>query len=153
MKGAGRVGMRCGRETRRHARVRTRRSTTSAGKADLTRLAHGAEREERVRGVTALRLATWTRKAERERESERAKETGADKPVPQGSERERERAREESVRADWRRQAGSAYQGRQARVGLGLVGWIGPKWLSLFPGFSNSFSISFSIGFSNPNSN
>jgi hypothetical protein len=117
MKGAGRVGMRCGRETRRHARVRTRRSTTSAGKADLTRLAHGAEREERVRGVTALRLATWTREAERERESERAKETGADKPVPQGSEREREREKRACE------QTGAARRGPPIRGGRRAWGW------------------------------
>jgi hypothetical protein len=41
------VGMRCGREIRRRARVRTRRSTTSAEGAELTGQAHGAEREER----------------------------------------------------------------------------------------------------------
>jgi hypothetical protein len=51
-KGAGRVGRRRGRETRRHARVRTRRSTAGAGKADLTRKAHGAEREKGMRGAT-----------------------------------------------------------------------------------------------------
>jgi hypothetical protein len=51
MKGAGRVGGRRGREIRRRARVRTRRSAASAKKAELTRLAHGAEREGRgVRG-------------------------------------------------------------------------------------------------------
>jgi hypothetical protein len=36
-KGAGRVGGRRGRVIRRRARVRTRRSTASAGKAELTR--------------------------------------------------------------------------------------------------------------------
>jgi hypothetical protein len=44
-KGAGHVGGRRGRETRRRARVRTRRSMASAKKAELTRQAHGAERE------------------------------------------------------------------------------------------------------------
>jgi hypothetical protein len=47
-KGAGRVGGRRGQEIRRHARVRTRRSTARAGgAADLTRQVLGAEREER----------------------------------------------------------------------------------------------------------
>jgi hypothetical protein len=46
-KGVGREGGRRGRETRRRARVRTRRSTASAEKAELTRLAHGIEREKR----------------------------------------------------------------------------------------------------------
>jgi hypothetical protein len=54
-------------------------------------------------------------------------------------ERERERAGE----GNRHRQAGSACQGRQARAGLGLVGWFGSKWLFLFRRFSNSFSISF----------
>jgi hypothetical protein len=47
MKGARRVGGRRGREIRRRARVRTRRSTVSAEKAKLTGQAHGAKREER----------------------------------------------------------------------------------------------------------
>ena len=46
-KGAGRVGGRRGREIRRRARVRTRRSTVSAKGAELTGQAHDAEREER----------------------------------------------------------------------------------------------------------
>jgi hypothetical protein len=46
-KGARRVGGRRGREIRRRARVRTRRSTTGAGRADLTGRVHDAEREER----------------------------------------------------------------------------------------------------------
>jgi hypothetical protein len=46
-KGVGRVGRRRGREIRRCARVRTRRSTASVEGAKLTRQAHGAEREER----------------------------------------------------------------------------------------------------------
>jgi hypothetical protein len=44
MKGAGRVGGRRGRENRRRARVRTRRSMASAEGAELTGQAHGAER-------------------------------------------------------------------------------------------------------------
>jgi hypothetical protein len=52
-KGAGRVGGRRGRETRRRARVRRRRSTVGAVKAELTRQAHGAEREKGTRGAMA----------------------------------------------------------------------------------------------------
>jgi hypothetical protein len=46
-KGARRVGVRRGREIRRRARVRTRRTTASTKGAELTGHAHGAEREER----------------------------------------------------------------------------------------------------------
>jgi hypothetical protein len=86
------VGGRRGRETRRRARVRTRRSTARAGKAKLTRQAHGAEREKGTRGGNGSALANRAR--ETERESERVKETGADRLAPLGSEREREGARE-----------------------------------------------------------
>jgi hypothetical protein len=46
-KGDGRVGGRRGREIRRRARVRTRRSTAGAGREDLTGRVNDAEREER----------------------------------------------------------------------------------------------------------
>jgi hypothetical protein len=46
-KGAGRVGGRRGREIRRRARVRTRRSTASVEGVKLTGRVHDAEREER----------------------------------------------------------------------------------------------------------
>jgi hypothetical protein len=46
-KGVGRVGGHRGREIRRRARVRTRRSTASAEGAELTGQAHDTEREER----------------------------------------------------------------------------------------------------------
>jgi hypothetical protein len=52
-KGAGRVGGCCGREIRRRAGVRTRRSTASTEGAELTGQAHGAERRKGVRGATA----------------------------------------------------------------------------------------------------
>jgi hypothetical protein len=91
-KGVGRVGRRRGRETQRHARVRTRWSTVGAGKAELTRQAHDAEREKGTRGGNGSALAN--RAHEAERESERAKETGADRSSPLGSEREREGAHE-----------------------------------------------------------
>jgi hypothetical protein len=136
-KGVGRVGERRGRETQRRAE-----------RAELTGLAHGAEREKRdARGNDSMTGDLDPRDREREGARGRRKPAPTDRPHWAVSERKRARVR------DWRRQAGSACQGRQARVGLGLVGWFGPKWLFLFPGFSNSFSISFSIGFSNLNSN
>jgi hypothetical protein len=90
-KGAGYVGGRRGREIRRRARVRTRRSTASAEGAELTEQAHGAEREERgARGNDSVAGDPGPR--DRERGSARAKETGADRSAPLGSERERESA-------------------------------------------------------------
>jgi hypothetical protein len=59
--GVGRVGGRRGRETRRRARVRTRRSTMSAKKTELTRQAHDAEREKRTRGGNGSALANRAR--------------------------------------------------------------------------------------------
>jgi hypothetical protein len=53
-KGAGHVGGRRGREIRRRARVRTRRSTASAEGAELTGQAHGAQREKGTRGGNGL---------------------------------------------------------------------------------------------------
>jgi hypothetical protein len=87
------MGGRRGRETRRRARVRMRRSTAGARKAKLTGLAHDAEREKRGRtGATAQRLVIRAR--EIEREGERAGEvTGDDRLGPLGSERVRERGR------------------------------------------------------------
>jgi hypothetical protein len=74
MKGAGHVGGRRGRETRRRARMRTRRSTTSVGKAELTRLAHGAEREKRdARGNGSTAGDPGPRGREREGARERRK--------------------------------------------------------------------------------
>jgi hypothetical protein len=70
--------------------VRTRPSTAIAGKAELTRQVHGAEREKGTRGGNSSTLANRAR--ETERESEQAKETGADTLAPLGSEREREGA-------------------------------------------------------------
>jgi hypothetical protein len=70
------VGGRRGREIRRRARVRTRRSTVSAEGAELTGQAHGTERERRkgVCGATARRLAIRARETERERDRERERE-------------------------------------------------------------------------------
>jgi hypothetical protein len=85
------VGGRRGREIRRRARVRTRRSTASAEGAELTRLAHGAERRK---GRSGQWLGNWRSGPTRQREggSARAKQTGADRSAPLGSEREREGA-------------------------------------------------------------
>jgi hypothetical protein len=73
-KGAGRVGGRHGREIRRRARVRTRRSTASAEGAELTGQAHDAEREERgARGNDSATGDPGPRDRKRERESARKK--------------------------------------------------------------------------------
>jgi hypothetical protein len=85
------VGGRRGRETRQRARVRTRWSTAGVRKAELIGLAHGAEREKRdARGNDSTTGDPGPK--DRERGSARAKETGADRSAPLGSERERERA-------------------------------------------------------------
>jgi hypothetical protein len=60
------VGGRRGREIRRRARVRTRRSTARAGKAKLTKQAHGAKREKGGARETARQLANRSRETERE---------------------------------------------------------------------------------------
>jgi hypothetical protein len=61
------VGGRRGQETRRRARVRTRRSMTRAGKAELTRQAHGAETEKGTHRGNGSALANRARETERER--------------------------------------------------------------------------------------
>jgi hypothetical protein len=139
-KGAGRVGGRHGRETRRRVRVRTRRSTASAKKVELTRQAHNAEREKGTRGATARQLANWAREAHRDRERERAKETGVDRSAPLGSEREREGAHEGEppLTGGVRLSCGAG-----ARPGWAELGRLGCFLLFFFSGFSNSFSISF----------
>jgi hypothetical protein len=135
------VGGRRGREIR---------STVRAGKAELTRQAHGAERVKGTRGRNGTALANRAREIKRERESEQAKETGADRLAPLGRERERERARERGTAADRR---GPPVRRRGRAACLGLVGRLGCFLLFFLSGFSNSFYISFSIGFSNPNLN
>jgi hypothetical protein len=68
IKGAGHVGGRRGREIRRRARVRTRRSTASVEKAELTGRVHDAEREERgARGNGSTTGGPGPRDRERER--------------------------------------------------------------------------------------
>jgi hypothetical protein len=71
-KRAGRLGGRCGRETRRRARVRMRWSTAGARKADLTRQVHGAESVKGTRGGNDLALANRARVTERESARARA---------------------------------------------------------------------------------
>jgi hypothetical protein len=91
MKGTGHVDERRGQETRRRARVRTRRSTASAKGAELTGLAHGTEREER--GAWGNGSATGdSGPQDREKESARAKENWRRQISPSGQ-RARERAR------------------------------------------------------------
>jgi hypothetical protein len=113
----------------------------------------GPQRRERKGDARGQRLGTGELgPRDRERESERAKETGSNRLAPLGSEREREGAHEgELPLIGGVRLSGGA--GTRAR---GLARLSGPTGLLspfLFSGFSNSFSISFSIGFSNPNSN
>jgi hypothetical protein len=134
-KGAGRVGGRRGREIWRRARVRTRRSTASAEGSELTGRVHGAERGERgVRGNGSTTGGPGPR--DRERESARVKETGADRLAPLGSERGREGAdkRGPPVR---RRGCAGAWPAWADWAGLGCF------LRFFFSEFSNSFSISF----------
>jgi hypothetical protein len=70
-KGAGRVGGRRGREIWRRAGVRTRRSTVSAEGAELTGLAHNAERRK---GHARQRLGDWRSGPARQREGARGEE-------------------------------------------------------------------------------
>jgi hypothetical protein len=128
-KGARRVGGRRGREIQRRARVRTRWSTASAEKAELTGQAHGAEREER--GVRGNGSATGDL-GPQDRERERAgKKTGAGRSAPLGSERERESACEgELPLTGGVRLSDSA--GARARDLAGLSGPTGLLSLFLF---------------------
>jgi hypothetical protein len=127
-KGAGRVGGRRGREIRRCARVRTRRSTASAEGAELTGQAHGVKREER-----GARDNCSTTGDPGPRDRERGSERGR-KLAPTGwphwatSEGGRARARENCC---W--QAGSACQTAQAPRRVAWLGRLGPAGLlSLF---------------------
>jgi hypothetical protein len=81
------------RETRRRVRVRMRRSTASAEGTELTGQAHSAVRRKGRAGAMARHWRTGPVR-QKERESERAKETGTDRSAPLGSERERKGARE-----------------------------------------------------------
>jgi hypothetical protein len=116
MKGAGRVGGRRGRETRQRARVRTRRSTVSAEKAELTELAHGAERRK---GCAGQRLNDWQNGPARPREkvSAQAKETGADRSAPAGRARESARERKPPLTGGARLSGGAGAQPNWADLG------------------------------------
>jgi hypothetical protein len=72
-KGAGRVGRRRGREIWRCARVRTHRSMVRAGRAELTRKVHSAEREERGARGNGSATSEPGPARQRERRSARAK--------------------------------------------------------------------------------
>jgi hypothetical protein len=136
-KGAGRVGGSRGREIRRRARVRTRRSTTSVEGAELTWQTHDAEREER--GARGNGSAT-SDPGPRDRERVCGGGTGTDRSAPLGTERGREGAREGElpliggVRLS---------DGAGAWPGWADLGRLGCFILFFFSGFSNSFSISF----------
>jgi hypothetical protein len=75
-----------------HAPVHGERGEGGTNKAGPRR----REREKGTRGATARQLANRARETERERGSERAKETGADRLAPLG--REGGRAREGNCR-------------------------------------------------------
>jgi hypothetical protein len=83
------VGGRRGREIRRRARVRTRRSTVSAKGAELTGRAHGAEREERgARGNGSVTCDLGPQ--DREREGANGRRKLAPTGWPHWAESERE---------------------------------------------------------------
>jgi hypothetical protein len=140
MKGARHVGGRRGREIRRRARVRTRRSTASAEGAELIGLAHNAERERKgCVGVKVQRLANRVRETERERE--RAGEGNWRRQIGPTRQRARERARAgDRTTADRRGPPVRRRRRAGARPGWAELGWFR---FSFFSGFFNSFSISF----------
>jgi hypothetical protein len=138
-KGAGCMGGRHGRGIRRCARVCTRRSTASEGKAELTRQAHSVEREKRTSEATARQLANRAR--ETEREGEHMGEGNWRRQVGPTGQRARAGGRVRGKTAADRR--GPPVRRRRRAAWLGLVGRLGCFLLSFFSGFSNSFSISF----------
>jgi hypothetical protein len=142
-KGAGRVGGRRGREIRRRARVCTRRSTAGAGKADLTRQAHGAEREKGTRGDNGSALANRARETKRERE--RTSEGNWRRQVHPTEQRESEGARALGFApiGETRLSGREGTRARaRARAGLNGLPWAELAF-SYFPGISNAFSIYF----------
>jgi hypothetical protein len=123
------VGERRGREIRRRARVRTRRSTASAEGMELTGQAHDAEREERgARGNGSATGDPGPR--DRERGSARVKKIGADRMAQAGRERDRERAGERGTAADMR---GPPVR-RRGRTGA-RPGWAELGWFRLLSSF------------------
>jgi hypothetical protein len=135
------VGGHRGREIRRRAKVRTRRSTARAGRAELTRQAHGAEREKRTRGATAQQLANWAR--ETEREKERASEENWRRQIGPTGQRAREggRTRGRAI-ADKR---GPPVR-RRRRTGA-WPGWAELGQLGCWAAFLFPFSLDFLIPF------
>jgi hypothetical protein len=127
-KGAGRVGGRRGREIRRRARVRTRRSTASVEGAKLTGQAHGAERRKGARGVMARRLSIRACKIERERE--RAGEGNWRRQIGPTGQRAREGGRARGRTAAERR--GLPVRRRGCAAWLGRLGPAGLLSLFLF---------------------
>jgi hypothetical protein len=109
-------------------------STASARKADLTGLAHSAEREKGTCGRPGSALANRAREIERERE-QTGEVTGANRLGPLGREREREGAREGKLPLTGGvRLPGAA--GARAR-GLAGLNWAG--WAAFFFSFSLDF--------------
>jgi hypothetical protein len=119
------VGGRRGREIRRRARVRTRRSTASAEGAELTRRPTAQRDKKGACGATTRQLAIWARETKRDKGSARVKETSADRSVPLGSEQEREGTCEGELSLI----GGSACQTARA---CGLAGLSGLLSLFLF---------------------
>jgi hypothetical protein len=95
------VGGRRGQEFRRRARVRARRSTAKAVRAELIGRVHGAEREKRGARAKAQRLAERAHETEREEGRSWGEATGADMLAPACRGRERERAGEKAVDDRW----------------------------------------------------
>jgi hypothetical protein len=110
------VGGRRSREIRRRARVRTRRSTTSAEGAELTGQAHGAEREEK--GCAGQRLGDWRSGPARQRERERAGEKNGRRQIGPTGQRAREGGRARGRTAADRRGSPVRRHGRAAWMGL-----------------------------------
>jgi hypothetical protein len=90
-KGAGHVGGRRGQEIRRRARVRTRRSMTGAGWADLTGRVHGAEREERGARGNGSATGELVPRGRGRRGTHSGEATSADRSASAGRGRERKR--------------------------------------------------------------
>jgi hypothetical protein len=108
----------------------TRRSCTggSEGKGPTDGTHRSVRANERTGGRVGKR-DPW----DSERSCASAGEVGADKSAPLSSGREGE----ESAWAGWRDRQGPAVRGGR-RAGLGLMGWLGSKWL-----FSRDFPIAF----------
>jgi hypothetical protein len=131
-KGAGHVGERRGREIRRRARVRTRRSTARARKAELTRQAHDAEREKGTCGGNDSAVANQARETERERERECAGEENRRRQVGPTGQRAREGRRARERAATDRRGPPVRRRGRAAWLGrAGPAGLLSPFLCSL----------------------